>query len=622
MNAQKPNASELKPADSVGAPQGDGASAAKAAPRISSPRLTVWQKFRLIFKVVEIRLRFIAILIIVGLFVGYWDTITNHWDKQTRSDGAVYKVVRALFGERGAHWLWPQAGAASESDSEYYCPMHPNVVRQTLDPDGSVPKCPICGMPLSLRKKGEVPKLPEGVLSRKQYSPQQIQAAGINTVEVAYRPLEKEITTVGYVTYDESRRSRIVVRVSGYLEKLYVDKPWTTVKKGEALGEIYSPELYSTTRELLLSSNRGQTSELAKSARERLRLLGIDDKEIDEIVKSGNASRRLVLRSPMTGHLTQKDVVQGAHVEAGQTLFEVADLSKVWIEADVYEADIDFIRKGQAIEATVEAFPGRVFAAKVSLVHPHMDAATRTNAVRFELDNPGHQLRPGMFATVRIKIPLSEVEPFKTLTAKPGEVLAVPEPSVIDTGTKKIVYVEREPGLFEGVEAELGARVDEFYPVIKGLTAGERVAARGAFLVDAETRLNPAASATYIGASGGPQSGTPESAAPSAQPAGSTDEHHSHAAEGMPLTESKQRSTEDLRNIAKLAEADRELALAQRICPISGEPLGSMGVPVKITLKDRPVLLCCKGCVDQAKKSPDKVLSKLAELTKSAGGKN
>jgi len=458
------------------------------------------------------------------------------------------------------------------------------------------------------------------VLSRKQYSPQQIQAAGISTVEIGYRPLEKEITTVGYVTYDESRRSRIVVRVSGYLEKLYVDKPWTTVKKGESLGEIYSPELYSTTRELLLSSARGSTNELAKSARERLRLLGIDDKEIDEIVRSGNATRRLVLRSPMTGHLTQKDVVQGAHVEAGQTLFEVAELSKVWIEADVYEADIEFIRKGQAIEATVEAFPGRVFAAKVSLVHPHMDAATRTNAVRFELDNPGHQLRPGMFATVRIKSPLSEIEPFKTLTAKPGDVLAVPEPSVIDTGTKKIVYVEREPGLFEGVEAELGARVDEFYPVIKGLTAGERVAARGAFLVDAETRLNPAASATYIGATGGPQSGAPESAAPSAQPAGSTEEHH--AAEAMPLTDSKQPSAEDRRNIAKLPQADRELALAQRICPISGEPLGSMGVPVKITLKDRPVLLCCTGCVDQAKKSPDKVLSKLAELTKSAGGKN
>ena len=710
MTTSNRSAGEPNLSQGVGAPPGEGEFAVKGLSQVSPVRLTVWQKFKLIFKVVEIRLRFIAILIIVGLFVGYWDTITNHWEKQTRSNGAVYNVVRRTLGKRAVRWLWPQAeGTSGQSNSEYYCPMHPNVVRQTLEPDGSIPKCPICGMPLSLRKKGEIPNLPEGVLSRKQYSPQQIQAAGINTVVVAYRPLEKEITTVGYVTYDESRRSRIVVRVSGYLEKLYVDKPWTTVKKGEALGEIYSPELYSTTRELLLSSDRGSMSELAKSSRERLRLLGIDEKEIDEIVKSGNASRRLVLRSPMTGHLTRKDVVQGSHVEAGQTLFEVADLSKVWIEADVFEADIDYLRNGQAIEATVEAFPGRVFAAKVSLVHPHMDAATRTNAVRFELDNFGHQLRPGMFATVRIKTPLSEIEPFRTLMgqgafaspvvrgteprnfyvcpghpevmmdrpgecpkckkeleerpladnqrliwwcpmhpkvvsdkpgatcdecggmklvprlqllAKPGEVLAVPEPSVIDTGTKKIVYVEREPGVFDGVEVELGGRVDEYYPVVKGLTAGERVAARGAFLVDAETRLNPAATATYVGASGGPQSGTSESATPSAQPAGSTEELHSHAEEGLPLTETKGPSAEDQQNIAKLPQTDRELALAQRICPISGEPLGSMGVPYKITLKGRPVFLCCKGCVDQAKKSPDKVLSKLAQAAKSTGAKN
>jgi Cu(I)/Ag(I) efflux system membrane fusion protein len=579
---------------------------------------TAWQRFVLVIKVAEVRLRFIGVLIVVGLFLGSWDTITNHWEKQTRSSGAAYNTVHAVLGERTAHWLWPQGeGTVVESSSEYYCPMHPKVVRQSLDPDGSVPKCPICGMPLSLRKKGEIPKLPPGVLSRKQYSPEQIQAAGISTVEVAYRPLEKEITTVGSVIYDESRRSRIVARTSGYLEKLYVDKPWVAVKQGDPLGEIYSPDLYSAARELLVAMGAGPSSDLAKSAREKLQLLGVGDAEIDEIAKSGKATRRLVLRAPFSGHLIRKDVVEGAHVEAGQTLFELADLSHVWIEAEVYETDVDYLRKGQVIEATVEAFPGRVFTSKVSLIHPHLDATMRTNAVRFELDNPHHELRPGMFATVRIKTPLSEIEPFRTLAAqapspaKAGEVLAVPDESVIDTGTRKIVYVEREPGVFDGVEADLGLLVDRFYPVIKGLNAGDRIAARGAFLVDAETRLNPAAATAYVGASGSPQHEGSDNTAPT----GSTGQQHPEA--HGPLAQGKALSDEDRRNIAKLAAGDREQALAQRLCPVSGEPLGSMGVPIKVVLKGRPAFLCCKGCENQAKSNPERFLSKLSELTRS-----
>src|SRR5437016_3269780 len=139
---------------------------------IPAPR-TTWQKLKLIFKVVEVRLRFIAILVAVGLVVGYWDTINNHWEKQTRPDGGVYKAVRVVLGERAAHWLWSHGAAVADdgSDTEYFCPMHPQVVRPGLDPNGTVPKCPICGMPLSPRTKGEVPELPEGILSRKQFSP-------------------------------------------------------------------------------------------------------------------------------------------------------------------------------------------------------------------------------------------------------------------------------------------------------------------------------------------------------------------------------------------------------------------------------------------------------------------
>jgi Cu(I)/Ag(I) efflux system membrane fusion protein len=207
------------------------------------------------------------------------------------------------------------------------------------------------------------------------------------------------------------------------------------------------------------------------------------------------------------------------------------------------------------------------------------------------------------------------------LLAKPGEVLAVPEKSVIDTGMKKIVYIEREPGLFEGMEAELGPRVGDYYSVIKGLMPGDRVAERGAFLVDAETRLNPAAAGTYVGASGGQRNSTPGSAAPASHPSGSTEKKDSPPHESLPITGRNKLSKQDRENIAKLGSADRQQALAQAICPVSGEPLGSMGVPIKMTVKGRAVFLCCHGCESEAKNRPDKILSKLAQLKGQTNGK-
>ncbi len=305
------------------------------------------------------------------------------------------------------------------------------------------------------------------------------------------------------------------------------------------------------------------------------------------------------------------------------TLFEVADLSTVWVEADVFEKDIPYLQVGQTVEAAVEAYPNRTFTGKLALVYPQLDAATRTNRVRFELDNPQHELRPGMFATVRIDTPLETIEPFKSIAAKNGrillasastanapqsqyEFLSVPERAVVDTGAKKIVYVEREPGMFEGVEVELGPRQDQYYPVIKGLQSGDKVAAAGSFLIDAETRLNPAAASTYFGASSGPQSGDHSRATPFPY------ERQGEQTPAENKSPDTGPSAENMKNIKQLPEADRKLAIAQGVCPITGARLGAMGVPVKITLRGRTVFLCCQGCVGKAEKNPEETLKKVA----------
>ncbi|HZZ72575.1 MAG TPA: efflux RND transporter periplasmic adaptor subunit [Pirellulales bacterium] len=625
----------------------------------SAAPLRGWGRAKFLFKVVEVRLRFIAVLVITFLLIGYWDTVQNYWAKWTRPAAAATRA---------------------SADTEYFCPMHPHVIRAGLDPNGAIPKCPICGMPLSLRKKGERAQLPPGVLSRVQLSPERIQMAGVQTQAVAYRPLAKEIETVGSVDYDETQLSEIVSRVDGYVEKMYVDKTFVTVQKGDVLAEVYSPELYSTGQELLEAVRRKAT-DLIASAKDRLRLLGVENQEIETILQSGRAPKNLVLRSPQEGHVIKKKIVAGAHVTAGMTLFEIADLSTVWIEADVFERDAQFLRTGQEIDATVEALPNRVFSGQVSLVHPHVQRATQTNRVRFELKNPGHALRPGMYATVTIKVPLAEIEPYRTQIAEsrqrpigtddasliafqktcpvtgkklgsmgspvkalsagqtvflccPGcvapfekspakyqavleprpdnGILAVPERAVIDTGKTKIVYLEREPGLFEGVAVEVGPRIGAFYPVSQGLRPGDRVAAAGAFLIDAETRLNPAAAATYSGASGGPKQADstlprPDTKATDAQPAASARPRPSSSHPGP--------TADDLKELAKLPAEDRASALAQKFCPITGEPLGSMGQPFKVELRGQAVFLCCPGCEDDAQKDPDQTLRKAQVLS-------
>lgn len=538
----------------------------------------LWQ----VMKTIQARLRFIAILAIVGGAIVYWDTLRAHYEKWTRP----------LLGEP----------VASSADSEFWCPMHPTIVRDHPD------KCPICGMPLSKRKKGEGghvdEALPPGIVSRVQLTPYRVATAGIQTVEIEYQPLSKEISTVGFVEFDERKLTRITVRATGKsrIDKLLVNVTGQVVQKGQALAQLYSPDLVTTVQSLL---DARQTKDLdnQRNARERLTLWGIDDEQINEIVTTGKRITYLTIRSPISGHVIRKYQVEGEYVEEGALLYDVADLSTVWIEAQVYEEDLAFIREGLPVNAMVKAFPNREFKGTVAFIHPHLDTSTRTLKVRFNMDNPQHDLRPGIYATVTLRVPVGELQLLpkdagekQKRAYEQGLVLAVPERAVIDTGIRKIVYREAEPDVFEGVEVQLGPRCGVFYPVIKGLEAGDKIATSGSFLIDAETRLTAGAGSTYFGASGGPQTGDRRSAA-LVRPSMTRDEEDRVRGE-----------------LSKLTPDDRRLAVAQVYCPIREENrLGSMGVPEKVMIRGQPVFLCCSACTNKALADSQSTLAKVLQ---------
>jgi len=526
------------------------------------PPLLRWQKFRLVVKVVELRLRFIALMAITGLVFAYWDTLWNRYEK----------------------WMRPAAlRHAAVSGIEFYCPMHPQVVQ---DEPGT---CPICGMPLAKRKKGEKATLPAGVTARVRLAPFRVAQAGIRTTEVAYAPLVQTLTTVGYVAYDERRMANVVSKVSGRsrVETLYVNFTGQNVEAGQPLAELYSPELNQAIQELLTASRRAESpvqprtavarslmsdwGEMVRASAEKLKRWGITQAQIDEILKKGKTDFKFTILSPIGGHVLKKNVVEGQEVQEGAPMFEIVDLGTVWVQAQVYEHQLGLVREGQAARATVAAFPGETFPGKVEFVQPHLDPATRTVEVRYGLSNPGHRLRPGMFATVTLKTRVADSPAFHSrvaatlpsgheghlaslskdahkncpvtnlklgsmgdpvsvevegrtvwvccsacppkLKAQPAtylarlepppqdQVLSVPESAVIDTGTHQVVYVESELGVFDGRQVVLGSRIGDRFPVLEGLAPGERVAAAGAFLIDAESRINPG---TAPAAHGGP----------------------------------------------------------------------------------------------------------------------
>jgi Cu(I)/Ag(I) efflux system membrane fusion protein len=319
------------------------------------------------------------------------------------------------------------------------------------------------------------------------------QLLGVKTVAASFRQIGKVIRTVGRVEYDERKLATVNMKYEGWIEKLYADYTGMQVKKGQPLAEVYSPELLATQQEflntLLWAKSSSETKEgevagmlnrdaqaIIDAARQRLRLWDITDEQIRSIEETGKAVRTVTLASPVDGTVVQKSAVQGMRVMPGEKLFDIADLSSVWIISDIYENELPLINAGETARITLSSLPGKDFSAKIEFVYPTLTDQARTVKVRMTVPNADGRLKPQMFTNVEIR-------------AGMGKRLAIPDDAVLDTGTRQIVYVDKGEGYFEPREVKLGLRAEGYCEVLSGLKNGEKVARSATFLIDSEAQL-------------------------------------------------------------------------------------------------------------------------------------
>jgi Cu(I)/Ag(I) efflux system membrane fusion protein len=314
-------------------------------------------------------------------------------------------------------------------------------------------------------------------------------AAGIQLAEVRLQPLVTEVSAFGRVEQPESQLSTISARVAGRIDKLYLQYTGQNVQRGQMIAEVFSTELLAASDEyrLALDSRKqlGSAAEpdalraaddLVSASRRRLELWGLTTAQIDHIA-SGRNSADVAIYSNTSGTVVERKVTQGQYVNAGDMLYSVADFSTVWVKADVYEADLPQIRPRQPVEITSDALSGRTIHGYVEFIEPQATSETRTIPVHIHVANPGMQLRPGMF--VRAVFALHH-----------ENALTVPRSAILDTGTRKLVYVAKANGVFEAREVQTGAPNNDLFPVMAGLKPGERVVTNGNFLIDSQTRLS------------------------------------------------------------------------------------------------------------------------------------
>ena len=326
-------------------------------------------------------------------------------------------------------------------------------------------------------------------------SPEERGRLGITMAVARSQALVREVRLVGRVVPAETAQRTVTTKVDGFVERLYVDFTGREVRRGEPLFDLYSPMMVAAEQELLLAlrlrdalgtatsgSARANADSLVVASRRRLRYWDLDDQQIAEIERSGAVQRTVTFRAPVTGTVMEKNVVQGQAIMAGAPLLQIADLSTVWLEADVFENDLGAVRVGQQAVVDFDAYPGEPVRGRVTWVFPTVDPASRTGKVRVELANTGNRIRPGLFGTVHIVSPVGGGRP----------VIVIPRQAALVTGDRQLVFVEDSMGKLVSRLVTLGAETDSLVEVKRGLLAGEHVVATAAFLLDAESNLGAA----------------------------------------------------------------------------------------------------------------------------------
>jgi Cu(I)/Ag(I) efflux system membrane fusion protein len=378
------------------------------------------------------------------------------------------------------------AGADEAGVEMWTCAMHPQI-RQPRPG-----QCPICAMDLVPVTGGGGDDLGPRDL---RLSDAARKLAEIQTAPVERRAVVTEVRLAGKVEYDETRVSHITAWVPGRLERLYVDYTGVTVKRGDRMVSLYSPELLAAQEELIQSlravrdlsqsdvaSLKRTAARTVEAAREKLGLWGLTPGQIAEIESRGTAADKVDILAPAGGVVVDKNALQGQYVSTGTRIYTIADLSVVWVKLDAYESDLVWMRAGQHVEFAAEAFPGQEFEGEVVFVDPVLNPDTRTAKVRVNLDNPGGRLKPGMFVRAVVTAGIG--------AGSDGRApLVIPATAPLLTGERAVVYVETEPGLYHGAEVVLGPRAGDYYIVEQGLEEGQRVVTRGNFKIDSAIQI-------------------------------------------------------------------------------------------------------------------------------------
>lgn len=430
-------------------------------------------------------LRFAALLVAVAAVLAliYWRGALAGPDQATKQAASSSASGPGHEGHSSPHASMPGMTPEVRKILYWYDPMHP---AYKSDKPGVAPDC---GMELVPKYADEGATKAQAVAGEVVISPEKQQLMGVRTTTVRRETVFRTIRTTGQVTADETRIAHVHSKVSGWIDKVYVDFVGQLVRKGQPLFTLYSPDLVATQEEYLIA-RRGESNlssspfaevrqganSLLRATRDRLKLWDVSDAQIEKLERTGEVSRTMTFYSPVTGFVMDRKAFPQTSVNPDLELYTVANLSAVWVMADVYEYELPYLRVGQRAELELSYYPGRTWSGRIRYIYPTLDPQTRTAKVRIDLPNRGFELKPQMFADVRLQVNY-------------GQQVVVPQEAVLDSGERQTVFVADGGGHFEPRLIKAGPQVDGEVIVLSGLRPGETVVSSGNFLIDSESQL-------------------------------------------------------------------------------------------------------------------------------------